>query len=656
MNRWKDVLKQYVFLIPACFLVVAVGVTLFRYEEPEYTAKEVEILEMNAEIDSNDNTEMIQEAEKGDFALEDGLYQGTGKGFGGDISVAVELENSTIVNIWILSAEGEDEVFLTKAKGVIETILRNQSLEVDAVSGATYSSNGILEAVKNALSGKQAVGSTTTESKAEQLEDAQYENLSDGTYTGEGEGFGGTVKVQVTIKQGKISDIKILGSAGESAKYLTKAKPLLEQMVTTQSTNVDAVSGATYTSNGLIKAVRNALSKAQGEEIEKAETENIQTGTLPYKDGVYYGTGTGFARDITVAIVIADKTLKAAIVTESSDDAPFLAKAKKILDQVVAQQNTDVDAVSGATYSSNGILEAVKEAFKAAKAGKSQVSTVSPSLSPSPAATKKPQAATTTENYQNGMYAVTAVCRPDEKKAFKEYTLAMNVTIKNNKITKISDVKGTGSTYETSNDYFIAKAVNGSGTVKGVVTQITSQGNLNGIDAVSGATCTSDAIIEGCKTALAKAKGSLGSTIPATSKPTPSPSKIPVTPTPAPSIENENNGASSIRYKDGVYEGTAPCEPDYQEGFYEYDLSLKVTVSGGKITSITDLKGSGYQYDSSNQWFYECAANGNATQKGVIQQIIAKNDTADIDAVSGATCSSISIVEACKDALKNAKQ
>ena len=106
---------------------------------------------------------------------------------------------------------------------------------------------------------------------------------------------------------------------------------------------------------------------------------------------------------------------------------------------------------------------------------------------------------------------------------------------------------------------------------------------------------------------------------------------------------------------DGVYTGTALCEPDYDEEFNEYDLSLQVTVSNNRITDITDLKGSGAQWDSFNTWFIDTAAHGFSGVGGVVEQIIQKNDTTGIDAVSGATCSSIAIVEACEKALESAK-
>lgn len=84
----------------------------------------------------------------------------------------------------------------------------------------------------------------------------------DGVYIGTGTGFGGELKVQVTIKDGKITDIKLL-SSNDDAHYISKAQALLKNIISGQTTNVDTVSGATYSSVGLINAVRDALSSGR---------------------------------------------------------------------------------------------------------------------------------------------------------------------------------------------------------------------------------------------------------------------------------------------------------------------------------------------------------------------------------------------------------
>lgn len=82
---------------------------------------------------------------------QDGCFTGIGAGFGGDIVVSVELLEDEIIDITIDAAEGEDAVYLSEAKAIVEDILAAQSAEVDTISGATFSSTGIREAVQDAL-------------------------------------------------------------------------------------------------------------------------------------------------------------------------------------------------------------------------------------------------------------------------------------------------------------------------------------------------------------------------------------------------------------------------------------------------------------------------------------------------------------------------
>jgi len=82
---------------------------------------------------------------------EDGIYEGSAEGFGGPIKVRVTVEDGAIADIEIVSHDGEDNSYFTMAQDVTQEILNAQSADVDIVSGATYSSTGIKNAVAAAL-------------------------------------------------------------------------------------------------------------------------------------------------------------------------------------------------------------------------------------------------------------------------------------------------------------------------------------------------------------------------------------------------------------------------------------------------------------------------------------------------------------------------
>ena len=93
-----------------------------------------------------------EEADDSDNVYKNGTFEGSGTGYGGTITVQVTLEDDTITAVNVVSAPGEDSAYLSQGENVINSIISEQSTDVDTISGATFSSTGILEAVNDALS------------------------------------------------------------------------------------------------------------------------------------------------------------------------------------------------------------------------------------------------------------------------------------------------------------------------------------------------------------------------------------------------------------------------------------------------------------------------------------------------------------------------
>lgn len=575
-------LKPFAPVLSVALVTACVAGSLSGYEAPVYAATQEETPIKKEE--TKEKKEEKKTAAKGSFDLEDGVYKGTGTGYAGDITVSVQIKDKQIVSIDILSSS-DDAAFFSRAKAVIDKIIEGQTLDVDTVSGATFSSRGIISAVKNALTGEKdnsttgqaqsgqtaaAAGSSTSVAKVEDA--AAYK---DGTYYGSGTGFGGPLKVMVEISGGKIASIQIVENS-DGSDYISKAASLIDSIIATQSTNVDTVSGATYSSVGIIQAVRDALSQAavngtsdtsqnnnnnsNNSNNNSSSDDNNSTviGTVPYKEGIYYGTAEGYSGDVSVAVVIQEKTIKAILITESSDDEAFFNRAMDVVKKVIRTQKTDdVDTVSGATYSSKGLLNAIKNALKQAekvtngesidekpdvtaleelieKAEKLEEDTYTETswailqtrledakealketkqTAVDKAVEKLKKAIAQLESkdgkdeentkYVSGTYEVTVPCEPDEDEDFEGYNLTMSVTIRDDKIVAITDITGDGA---SDNDRYILKAANGTSSIKGVVSQIIEKGMSEDIDTVSHATCSSNAILEGCKKVLEAAE------------------------------------------------------------------------------------------------------------------------------------------------------
>ena len=215
----------------------------------------------------------------------DGVYTGRGDGFRGDVQVQVTVENGLISDITVLSAQDDAQYFNRAVSGIVAAILEQQSPNVDVVSGATFSSRGIMEAVADALSvdfDSSAVETAETSSDSaaiavdevpaasaepvaeteeqydEAIEESSAYGFTNGTFTGSGTGFRGATQVQVTVENGAIAGITIL-SFSDDTPYFNRALSVIDSIIANQSVQVATVGGATFSSNGILEAVADAI-------------------------------------------------------------------------------------------------------------------------------------------------------------------------------------------------------------------------------------------------------------------------------------------------------------------------------------------------------------------------------------------------------------
>lgn len=568
--------KGITAIIPAVCLAVLMVTVLTGYKTPQakkYEASETEDISQIKEALAKESMAATAETtkknttkkgKKGAIDVKDGTYKGSANGYGGKVTVNVTVSKKTMTAIDVVSAPGETDSFFNRAKGVIDEMLMAQSTDVDVVSGATYSSNGIIGAVKNALFGTKSDNATAAAANAGNAggsapsvsKVSESGTWKDGTYTGSGKGFGGTISVKVTVKDGKISAIDVTSASGETASYFSKAKGIIPKMISGQTTNVDAASGATYSSNGIITAVRNALSKAEtGKSSTKkkkkknkknkkknsssdSNNNNITAPAEGYEDGTYTGSAACSGEQFKEYSVTANVTIKNGKISavEISSTAKgtnlkqFMSRdeIKNLPSLIVSKNGTSgVDAVSGATYSSHAIFNAVNDALSKAKKNSSSTEKKEETTTEKKEETttekkeetttekkeettteKKEETTTekkeeTTENpdegknYKNGTYKVSITCEPDEDEDFDPYTISLDITIKKDKITEISNI--TANTNSTNKAYT-------NDAKKGMVSKIIANGNADGVNTVAGATCSSKAIKDACQKAFNAAK------------------------------------------------------------------------------------------------------------------------------------------------------
>ena len=521
IDKLKNV--NLIQFVPAIFVISLVGNSVFGYTAPKSGNSKKSGSENQVEAATTQQKKKTKKANAGDVDLskiKDGTYEGQANGYRGLVKVSVTVKDHKITEIKVLSNSDDAAFFNRASTGVIKSILDKQSLKVDVVSGATYSSNGIIKAVKNALTGEKdnstAKASSSAVKSAENVGTADESGTyKDGTFTGSASGYHGIVKVSVTIKNNKIKSIKIVENHDDAA-YFNRAKGiLLPLMVKKQSTNVDAVSGATFSSNGIIKAVRNALSKAAVNSSKASDSEkttstknNTKKDTTEkvsgtYKDGVYEGTGKGFRGNITVNVRIKkSKIVEIKLVKNEKDDTAYFNRAwAEVPFNIIAAQSANVgqvDVVSGATYSSKGIMEAVRNALKKALNNKNtEASNNNSSKDDNSDKNNQPTTPDVPATPEDKVYTGTAICEPDEYNYFEAYKLTLEVVVSADGTVKgIQNIKWS----DTSMRFWYNLAQ------KKIVPQLVASGfnTSTTYDAVSGATCSRNALIEAYKDAISK--------------------------------------------------------------------------------------------------------------------------------------------------------
>ena len=263
------------------------------------------------------------------------------------------------------------------------------------------------------------------EAASSEAEEASLPKLpySDGIYVGSSRGYGGAVRVQVTMENGSITEVGILDASHETKQFLRRAKRLLTTVVDAQSWEVDAVSEATYTSRGILSAVQNALT---GEVVnnplppqpEPAAPLVVEKFTAPstYLDGIYTAEAMGFEGEITVQVTVTEDKIIDITLLSAEDEEEYLSMAKQVIPAILEGQSPNVDAVSGATYSSTGILNAVKLAL--AKAAVAPAEEAEPEQAASEEAADETAATEAPEPDEMPVTAPTVeVVQPEEKSA-----------------------------------------------------------------------------------------------------------------------------------------------------------------------------------------------------------------------------------------------
>ncbi len=272
----------------------------------------------------------------------DGTYEGSAQGYRGEIRVKVKVSGGQITSIDVESYS-DDEQFFSRAKNtVINEILSEQTTDVQTVSGATFSSRGIIQAVANAL------GVTTQSGDLETLpnEHGFGGEGHKGEHGGKGHGFGGSDNGG---ERKRPDSNENGGSDNQNGESNQKGGRKKKERHGSSNDSSD-------------RKGNSADDSKPGTTQNAAQNANLDFSNL--KDGTYSGTGQGRNGSIEVTVKVKKNKVTSITVESSREDEQFMNRAKDtVIGEIIDAQSLNVNTVSGATMSSNGIIEAVANAL-----------------------------------------------------------------------------------------------------------------------------------------------------------------------------------------------------------------------------------------------------------------------------------------------------
>ena len=183
-----------------------------------------------------------------------GTYEGSAQGFGGTVTVTVEVDESSILSV---TATGDAETPGIGGEALVpmaEAILNAQSLDVDGVTGATFTSSAVIEAAGYALNAAKGESASTVAMKP-------------GTYEAEATGYslGEPLQVTVEVNEDSIVSISVNPDNADTVPVFNAALEIVDRIIDQQSLAVDVVTGATVSSAAIRSAATECVKEALAE-------------------------------------------------------------------------------------------------------------------------------------------------------------------------------------------------------------------------------------------------------------------------------------------------------------------------------------------------------------------------------------------------------
>ncbi len=188
------------------------------------------------------------------------------------------------------------------------------------------------------------------------------EGFTPGDYEAAAQGFGGNVTVKITVDANTVTAVQVTGEGETPALGGAAIEGYNTSLVgVTDADAVEVTSGATVTSTAVKAAFADALAQAKGEAV-------ANDAAIAFTAGTYTASAKGYNGNVTVNVTFSDTAVTAIEVTESSETAHVGDVAfEPMITDMLAANGSGVDSVSGATFSSAALRNAVNDAAEQAQ-------------------------------------------------------------------------------------------------------------------------------------------------------------------------------------------------------------------------------------------------------------------------------------------------
>ncbi len=371
---------------------------------------------------------------------------------------------------------------------------------VDAITAATITSNAVVGGVNRIAKQIDAILNPSTDEPVITAEGT--------TYTASQQGFAGPVAVFVTVKddgtisQLKVGDDKFAESEGYGAGALEDifTNQFVGKQLPLSKDDIEAISGATITTTAVLNAINQAFE------------EKNAVGPAAPEGKPYTASQQGFGGPVSVTATITNEgTISHLVIGDDSfnETEGYGAGAlePEFIKQFVGKQlplsKDDIEAISGATITTNAVLEAINQAYEQSKADAGEVTeptAVPETEEPEPAQPETDLADMKTATKQGFEGPVTVKVAVNEDGSIKKLVVGDD---------QFKETPGLGARAQEPEfaTQFVGK------TAPLTIRKADEEETSSTIDAIAGATVTSQAVVDAVNEALADA------TSPATEEP-----------------------------------------------------------------------------------------------------------------------------------------